>query len=93
MSFKTKFIFITASIKDSLDETWKNINDGNKFQQIFKIVSKFVDDKLIIDIKKIIQIIIYIEYLISQNTTKIASAIEQAINLSQNTSISNNRSY
>ena len=83
---KQSLFFITASIKDSLDETWKNINDGNKFQQIFKIVSKFVDDKLIIDIKKDNpNYNLYRNILISQNTTKIASAIAQAINLSQNT--------
>ncbi len=81
---KQSLFSITSSIKSGLDDTWKNIDDGNKFQQIFKIVSEFIEKKVIIDADKK-NYDVYKNILISLNTTKIASVIRQAINLSQNT--------
>lgn len=81
---KQSLFSITSSIKSGLDDTWNNIDDGNKFQQIFKIVSNFIDKNVIIDADKKNHDL-YKNILISLNTTKIASIIKQAINLSQNT--------
>ncbi len=80
---KQSIFTITSSIKSGLDEAWKNIDDGDKFQQIFKIVSDFIDRKVEIDADKK-NYDIYKNILISLNTSKIASIIKHEINLSQN---------
>lgn len=81
---KQSIFAITSSIKNGLDGTWNNIDDGNKFKQIFKIVSGYIEKKIEIDADKK-NYEIYKNILISQRTTVIASEIKQAINLSQNT--------
>src|SRR3989338_7693279 len=81
---KQSIFAITTSIKNSLDDTWNNIDDGNKFKQIFKIVSDFIEKNVIIDADKS-NYDIYKNILICLNTTKITSMVKQAINLSQNT--------
>jgi type III restriction enzyme len=81
---KQSLFAITTSIKNSLDTTWNNIDDGNKFQQIFKIVSEFIEKKLIVDADKN-NYDNYKNIIISQSITKISSIIREAINLSQNT--------
>lgn len=81
---KQSIFTITSSIKSGLDNTWNNIDDGNKFQQIFKIVSEFIDKKIEIDADKK-NYDVYKNILISLNTSKIASIIKQSINLNQNT--------
>jgi len=81
---KQSIFAITTSIKNSLDDNWKNIDDGNKFQQIFKIISEFIEKNIVIDADKN-NYDIYKNILVGLNTTKITSMVRQAINLSQNT--------
>ena len=81
---KQSIFAITTSIKNNLDSTWKNIDDGNKFKQLFKIVSDFIEKNVIIDADKK-NYDIYKNILIALNTTKITAMIRQAINLSQDT--------
>ena len=81
---KQSIFAITTSIKNDLDNTWKNIDEASKFQQIFKIVSDFIEKNVIIDADKK-NYEIYKNILIGLNTTKITSMVRQAINLSQNT--------
>ncbi len=81
---KQSIFAITSSIKNGMDSTWGNIDDGNKFKQIFKIVSDFIEKKVIIDADKSHHDI-YKNILIALNTTRITSMIRQAINLSQDT--------
>jgi type III restriction enzyme len=81
---KQSIFAITTSIKTGLDSTWNNIDDGNKFQQIFKIISEFIEKNVIIDADKTNHNI-YKNILIGLNTTKITSMVREAINLSQNT--------
>jgi type III restriction enzyme len=81
---KQSIFTITSSIKKGLDDTWNNIDDGSKFQQIFKIVTEYLEKKVIIDSDKKNHDV-YKNILISLSTSKIASTIKQSINLSQNT--------
>lgn len=81
---KQSIFAITTSIKNNLDDTWKNIDDGNKFQQIFKIVSEFIEKSVIIDADKS-NYELYKNILIGLNTTKITSMVRNSINLSQDT--------
>lgn len=81
---KQSIFAITTSIKTGLDSTWNNIDDGNKFQQIFKIVSEFIEKNVIIDADKNNHDV-YKNILIGLSTTKITSMVREAINLSQNT--------
>ena len=81
---KQSIFAITTSIKNDLDDTWKNIDEASKFQQIFKIVSEFIEKNVIIDADKK-NYDIYKNILIGLNTTKITSMVRQAINLSQDT--------
>lgn len=79
---KQSIFTITTSIKSGLDNTWNNIDDGSKFQQIFKIVSEFIDKKIEIDADKK-NYEVYKNILISLYTSRIASVIRHGINLSQ----------
>lgn len=81
---KQSIFTITSSIKGGLDDAWNNLDDGNKFQQIFKVVSEYIDKKLEIDADKK-NYEVYKNILISLSTSKISSIIRQSINLSQNT--------
>ncbi|MBP6949148.1 MAG: DEAD/DEAH box helicase family protein [Candidatus Pacebacteria bacterium] len=81
---KQSIFAITTTIKSSLDDTWNNIDEASKFQQIFKIVSDFIDTNITIDADES-NYSVYKNILISLNITRIASTIRQAINLSQST--------
>lgn len=81
---KQSIFSITTAIKSGLDITWNNIDDGEKFKQIFNIVSEFIDKKIVIDANKK-NYEVYKNILIGLSVSKIASAIRQAINLSQST--------
>lgn len=81
---KQSIFAVTTTIKSSLDDTWNNIDEASKFQQIFKIVSDFIDTNITIDADES-NYNVYKNILISLNITRIASTIRQAINLSQST--------
>ncbi|HTE48382.1 MAG TPA: DEAD/DEAH box helicase family protein [Candidatus Paceibacterota bacterium] len=80
---KESIFTITSSIKNGLDEKWNNIDDGNKFQQIYKIVSEYINEKIEIDADKK-NYDVYRNILINLSTSRIASIIKHAINLNQN---------
>lgn len=81
---KQSIFAITVSIKNSLDQSWSNIDDGNKFQQLYRIVTEYIDKKIEIDADKK-NYEIYKNILINLSSSKIAAAIREVINLNQET--------
>ena len=83
---KKSVLQITNNIKQGLDESWNNIDEGNKFQQIYKIVLDYIDRKVKINVPGDKREL-YSNIMINQKISTIASEIRQAINMSDTSNV------